>query len=118
MPKKILIVEDEAELHKAYKMLLTAEKYTVLSAFDGQEALDLLEDEKVDLILLDIRMPRVSGIEFLRQFKNNQKTKIIVFSNLDAEKDIDTVYELGADRYILKAWASPQELVKVVKDNI
>lgn len=118
MAKKILIVEDEIELHKAYKLILQAEKYEVLSAFNGQEALHLLEDSKVDLILLDIRMPTMDGKEFLQKFNNKYDAKIIVFSNLDAEKDIDEVYELGADRYILKAWASPQELVKVVKDNI
>lgn len=117
MPK-ILIVEDDKSLHAAYKTILTKEGYEVLSAFNGQEALDLLEDQATDLILLDINMPKKNGIEFLEEFNNSKEAKIIVFSNLDSEKDIDKVYELGAHRYILKAWASPQELVKIVADTL
>ena len=117
MPK-ILIVEDDKALHSAYKMILEKQKYSVLSAYNGQEALDVLADNTVDLILLDISMPKMNGIEFLEKFKNTKDVKVIVFSNLDTEKDIDRVYALGAHRYILKAWASPQELVKVVRDTL
>lgn len=116
--KKVLIVEDETTLHAAYKMILEQENYTVLSAFNGQEALDIVSNDEVDLILLDITMPKISGLEFLEKFEKNSKTKVIVFSNLDTEKDIDKAYELGAHRYILKAWASPRELVKLVNDTL
>lgn len=115
----VLIVEDEKALHDAYKLILEKEKYKVLSAFDGKEALTLLKEHKPDLILLDLRMPKMGGLDFLRQFEDRSpQTKIIVFSNLDTQTEIDTAYDLGADRYILKAWASPQELIKVVKDAL
>lgn len=114
----ILIVEDDKALHTAYRTILTKEKYNVLSAYNGQEALSVIEENKVDLILLDINMPKMNGIEFLENYKNINGTKVIVFSNLDSEKDINKVYDLGAHRYILKAWASPLELVKIVADTL
>lgn len=115
---KVLIVEDDKSLHAAYRTILQNAGHTVVSAYNGKEALEILDKEDVAVILLDILMPEMNGIEFLKQYKRKPNVKVIVFSNLDAEKDIDTVYELGADRYILKAWASPQELIRVVKDML
>ena len=116
---QILIVEDEQALHEAYKMILEKENHTVYSAFNGQEALDVLGKETPDLILLDLRMPKMNGLDFLRKFdKQSQNIKIIIFSNFDAQQEIEEAYKLGADRYILKAWASPKELVKVVNDEL
>lgn len=119
MSKKILIVEDEIVLLEAYEMVLKAEGYDVQIAHDGQEALEVVETFDPDLILLDLRMPRLNGVEFLRKYEPLSKhpnVKIVVFSNLDADKDIQEAYELGAEKYVLKAWASPRELIKMVKD--
>src|SRR5438067_641928 len=102
MKKTILIVEDEQALNEAYRMILQAEGYNVLSAFDGQEALDLAANDEPDLILLDLRMPVMNGIEFLKKYKpakEHSKIKIIIFSNLDMQKEIDEAYALGAERY-------------------
>lgn len=120
MSDRILIVEDEQPLNEAYQMILTKEGYTVETAFDGQEALDKVESFEPNLILLDLRMPRVGGIEFLKQYdlEKHESVKVIVFSNLDTQKEIDEAYSLGAHRYMLKAWASPKELVKLVKDTL
>lgn len=117
----ILIVEDEQSLNEAYQMILSQSGFTVRSAFDGKEALSMLQDFEPDLILLDLRMPRMDGIEFLRNYdlKNDHPTvKVIVFSNYDMQKEIDEAYRLGAERYILKAWSSPKELVQVVQNTI
>lgn len=121
MKSKILIVEDETVLLDAYAMVLQSEGYDVKTAHDGQEALDICAQEEPDLILLDLRMPRVDGIGFLKKYnklEEHPNVKIIVFSNLDADKDIDHAYDLGADKYVLKAWASPRELMKLVKDTL
>ncbi|HJQ08669.1 MAG TPA: response regulator [Candidatus Saccharimonadales bacterium] len=125
MPKKnegcILIVEDERSLSDAYKMVLTKAGYTVRTAFDGQDALEVIKEEEPVLILLDLRMPRMDGIEFLRHFnlkEKHPKVKVIVFSNYDMQKEIDEAYRLGAERYILKAWASPKELLQVVQNTL
>ncbi len=121
-PKKtrtILIVEDETSLNEAYQIILANAGYDILSAFDGKEALTILEESQPDVILLDLRMPVMNGIDFLKEYKpTSKKTKVIVFSNYDMQKEIEEAYELGAHKYILKAWASPKELLKLIKDTI
>ncbi|CAN5692544.1 hypothetical protein BH23PAT2_BH23PAT2_02130 [soil metagenome] len=119
--QKILIVEDEQTLNEAYKMILEKNGYTVYSAFNGKEALEVTKEIEPDLILLDLLMPSMSGIEFLKAYKPREEhpdVKIVVFSNMDTKDDIDTAHELGADKYMLKAWASPKELVKLARDVI
>lgn len=121
MNAKILIVEDEKVLNEAYELILKNEGYEVEVAHDGHEALEKIETFEPDLILLDLRMPRIDGIEFLKRYnltENHPNVKVIVFSNLDTQKEIDKAYELGAQRYMLKAWASPKELVKLVADTL
>lgn len=117
MNKKILVVEDDQALNDAFTLIL-ANNYHVDAAFDGQEALDLTEKNKYDLILLDLLMPVMDGKAFLRSFKNPARIPIVVFSNLDAKKDIEEVTQLGAQRYMLKSWASPKELLKLVADML
>lgn len=117
----ILVVEDEQVLNDAYVTILKQEGFKVLSAFDGEEALTVAESNHIDLILLDLRMPKVNGIEFLKAFDLKSQTDppiVIVFSNLDMQQEIDEAFALGATKYMLKAWASPKELVKLVKDNL
>jgi len=118
---EVLIVEDERALNQAYEMILKKAGYDVTCAFDGDEALEKAKAFEPDVILLDLRMPRMSGIEFLESYKpkkEHPKVRIIVFSNLDMQKDIDKAYELGASKYMLKAWASPDELLKMVSDQL
>jgi two-component system response regulator VicR len=119
--RRILIVEDENALNDAYRMILTKAGYDVATAFDGREALERIHDKEPELILLDLRMPRMDGIEFLRHVKlldEHPRVRVIVFSNYDMQKEIDEAYRLGAERYILKAWASPKELLQVVQDTL
>src|SRR5688500_4402510 len=88
----ILIVEDEQSLNEAYQMILRKAGYTVQVAFDGQEALEVSDMEEPALILLDLRMPRMDGIGFLRHYNLKQDhpdVKVIVFSNYDMQKEID-----------------------------
>jgi CheY-like chemotaxis protein len=118
---KILIVEDEKVLNEAYELVLNKEGYEVATAFNGEEALSLVKQGKFDLILLDLRMPKVDGVEFLRRanpLKNFPDTKIIVFSNYDDQKEVDEAIRHGASRYILKAWSSPGELIKIVRESL
>lgn len=121
MKTKILIVEDEIALSDAYVLILTSKGYETAVAYDGSEALKKVKTFKPELILLDLRLPRIGGIEFLERYelkKLHPDVKVIVFSNLDSQKEIDAAYNLGAERYILKAWASPNELVKLVSDTL
>jgi two-component system response regulator VicR len=118
MPK-ILIVEDEKPLADAYKTILERHKYDVSVAYDGEEALTFIEQHEPDLILLDMKLPKMSGLEFLRSIDDESITsKVIVFSNQDTQSDIDEAFKLGAKRYLLKAWAAPQDLVRIVEEAL
>lgn len=118
---KILIVEDEKALNEAYQMVLKKAKHKVFSAYDGQEGLDLFKSEGPDLVLLDLRMPKMNGVEFLKKLKpaeNYPNVHIIVFSNFDDQAEIDKAFKYGASHYLLKAWSSPAELIKVVSETL
>lgn len=118
---KILVVEDDAALNDAYKTILVGAGFETRTAFNGEEALALVKTYEPDIIFLDLRMPVLDGIGFLRAYKpktDHPDVKIIVFSNYDMQQEVDEAYELGAERYVLKAWASPKELIKIVRDTI
>lgn len=117
----ILVVEDDMTLNEAYKTLLGKAGYKVSTAFNGEEALTATSKGDPDLIFLDLRMPVMDGITFLKAYKpkdEHPKVKIIVFSNYDMQKEVDEAYKLGADHYVLKAWASPKELLHIVKNTL
>jgi DNA-binding NarL/FixJ family response regulator len=117
----ILIVEDEQLLNDAYGTILERQGFSVASVYNGEEALVEMKRQTPDLVLLDLRMPKMNGVEFLKAVqlkKNYPKSKVVVFSNYDVQKDIDEAFKLGATRYMLKAWASPKELVKLVQDML
>lgn len=119
--KSILIVEDEPELAEIYQTLLEQADYNVKIAHNGQDALKIADDHKPDLILLDLRMPVMDGVAFLEEYDVKGKhpdVKVVVFSNYDMQDEIDDAYRLGADRYVLKAWASPKELLQIVEDSL
>ena len=115
----VLVVEDDAALNEAYCIILRSAGYEVSTAFNGQEALDLLGRMSTlpQVILLDLRMPVMDGIEFLRAFQpaTHPESTVIVFSNYDAHKDIHEAYELGVERYVLKARAAPKDLLHLVE---
>lgn len=113
----ILVVEDEKVLNDAYQQILKKEGHQVATASNGEEALKETEKQEPDIILLDILMPKMNGIEFLRAYKLKDKhphTDVVILSNLDMDKEIKEAYDLGASRYILKAVTSPQQLAVLV----
>jgi two-component system, NtrC family, nitrogen regulation response regulator NtrX len=117
----ILIVEDEKLLNEAYELVLKNEGYDIATAFNGEDALKKTADKDFELILLDLRMPKMDGVEFLKKYnpkKHHPKTKIIIFSNYDDQDEVNQAMENGATRYILKAWSSPKELIKLVRDTL
>lgn len=115
----ILVVEDDQALNDAYQMILRSEHYAVLSASDGAAALSTIErhGSDPDVILLDLRMPVLDGVGFLKAYEpvKHPDTSIIVFSNYDVHKDIDEAFALGAHRYVLKARATPKDLLHLVE---
>ena len=117
----VLVVEDEPTLNAAYVRILESAKMQALSSFNGEEALGQLEEADPDIILLDLKMPKMSGLEFLATFakmKPQRKAKVIIFSNYDKQAEIKEAFDLGATKYMLKAWASPKELIKVIEETV
>lgn len=115
----VMIIEDEMVLNEAYAQVLSSAGIRLMRAYNGQEALDLLQDDTPDIILLDLRMPVMDGISFLKKLDPKSTmpdTKIIVFSNYDDQKEIDEAFSLGAMHYMLKAWATPDELIKLIRE--
>ena len=112
------MVEDEPDLNGAYKQILETAGYEVSNAYNGVEALEIVDSEPpFDIILLDLRMPLLDGIGFLKKFDapHHPQTSVVLFSNYDAQKEVDQAYSLGADHYILKAMASPRELLHSIE---
>jgi len=109
----ILVIEDNTALNEAYEMILTSEGHHVVVAHDGQEGLDKLVGFTPDLILLDLLMPTLDGIGFLKKYRKlhpDDGTKIVILTNLDQDKEITTALKLGAYKYIVKARTSPKQL--------
>ena len=119
--KNILIVEDEATLHKALLDYLTMEGFNCLSAMDGEMAVELARNKKPDLIILDIILPRKDGYEVLEELKKDSKTKeipVIVLTNLESPEDIQKAFDRGAKTYLVKSDFKLEEVVKKIKENL
>ncbi len=117
----ILIVEDDKDLNNAYSIILESDGYTVASAFDGKEALKLLKNFHPDLILLDLLMPIMGGLEFLQNYdlKNlHQNVKVLIFTNMENSPEVSDAYDLGAHRCIIKSWTAPHNLARVIQDSL
>ncbi|HHX75426.1 MAG TPA: response regulator transcription factor [Firmicutes bacterium] len=113
MPK-ILVVDDEKTIVKGLKFALEKEHYEVLAAYDGEEALQLFEEEAPDLIVLDLMLPGVDGFEVCRRIRKKSETPIIMLTARGEDIDKILGLELGADDYMTKPF-NPRELVARVK---
>lgn len=98
----ILIVDDEKLLVKGLKSSLTKEGFNVFTAYNGKEGLDIVNKERIDLILLDIMLPVVDGITFLKKIRQNMNTPVIMLTAKDDYADMVLGLELGADDYVTK----------------
>ncbi len=117
--RKILIVEDEDILRESYEIILSTQPYVIHVAANGKEALALCEEHVYDLILLDLMMPVVNGVEFLQQFPvKTSPTKIIIMSNLSSGEELTAALKLGAHKNIIKADLSPRQLLTTVRYEV
>lgn len=113
----ILVVDDDKEIVKAIGIYLKNENYEILKAYDGEEAIKIINNEKVDLIILDIMMPKKNGIETLEEIRKDKNIPVILLSA--KSEDIDKINGLnyGADDYITKPF-NPLELTARVKTQL
>lgn len=119
--KKILLVEDEDFIRELYVRQLTKEGFQVKSAVDGQSGLNMLKAEAFDLLLLDIMLPGMNGLQLLREFKTqnpNSPMITILLTNLGQEAVIKEGFELGAQAYLIKASYTPDQVVNEVKNAL
>jgi CheY-like chemotaxis protein len=118
---KILIIEDDATLQSAYETVLKIEGHEVSVAADGLDGLDRVQKQQPEIILLDMLLPRMNGLEFLRAYNlasSDKKTKIIVFSNMSVPSDVKAAMKLGATKYLTKSSFTPKEIADIIKEVI
>jgi CheY-like chemotaxis protein len=115
--KSVLLVEDDRFLRRACETSLRQKGYTVRSAADGEEGLRLARAEPPDVVLLDLLMPKMTGLEVLRALREDEATrgiKVLVLSNSSREQDMLEIERLGVSGYWVKANLSLQELGELV----
>ncbi|MBI3636520.1 MAG: response regulator [Candidatus Rokubacteria bacterium] len=111
--KRILVVEDDRFLRRACEATLERSGFDVRSAVDGESALEMVSAEPPDLILLDLLMPKLPGVEVLRALRTNPATRdirVVILSNSSREQDVRVVHELGIEDYWIKSNISLKEL--------
>ena len=116
---KIMIVEDDLALREIYSIRLTAEGYTIVVAGDGEEALAVAAQEKPDLILSDVMMPKISGfdmLDILRSTPELKDTKVVMMTALSSPEQRARGEALGADRYLVKSQVGIEDVVHVIHE--
>ena len=118
MAKKILFVEDERRMQETLGTKLREEGYEVVSAYDGESGLEMIEKEKPDLILLDLILPKKDGFEVLEELRKKpglSAIPVVVLTNLESSKDVERCLALGIRSYLAKANYTLEEVAKKIK---
>jgi len=121
MKKRILICEDEPDMRNILKSMVESADYEVLEAEDGERGIDIAFQKIPDLILLDLKMPKMNGFEVLEKLKYNPATQnipVIILSNLDQEQDVSKGKALGAVDYLVKADVRLTEILEKIGAQI
>lgn len=117
----VLFIEDDTLLLKMYKTKFENEGFRVLTAKDGEEGLSMAKNQNIDLVILDIMMPVLSGLDMLAQYRQDPKGKsvpVIILTNLTREDEMKRARELGVKEFIVKADYTPSEVVRKIKDYL
>jgi DNA-binding response OmpR family regulator len=118
---KIMIVDDDPMICDIYQKKFSEQGFGVFVANSGEQALEIAKKEKIDLVLLDLLIPRMDGFEVIKRLRSGdygKDIKIIVSSNLSEKSNLDRAFELGANDFIIKAQFTPSELVEKIKKII
>ncbi|HOK35534.1 MAG TPA: response regulator [Candidatus Pacearchaeota archaeon] len=118
---KILIIEDEKALADMYKIELERRGFEAIVAFEGEEGIEIAKKEKPDLIVLDLLLPRIQGIEALKILKQNSETKdipVFILTNYDTFEQRANGENLGAEKYILKTSITPQKVADLIEERL
>ncbi|MHB8789059.1 MAG: response regulator [Desulfobulbaceae bacterium] len=118
MSKRIITVDDSPSVRKMVEFSLKSKGYTMGSAGDGIEALELMRQEPFDAVILDVNMPRMNGLEFLEQIKNDENLAaipVIMLTTEGQDEDRDKAMALGATAYIVKPF-KPTQLLSLLEE--
>lgn len=118
---KILIAEDEEELRELYKLKLESEFVNIIFSVDGEDTLLKVSTEKPDLILLDIMMPKKTGIEVLRELKSKPETSdipVVILTSLPHEAIREEASELGVRNFLVKSEVTPSQVLRVTNEEL
>jgi len=103
--KRVLVVDDEAQMRRVLRASLMVHGYHVVEAASGEEALETLNNERCDLVLLDLNLPGIDGIDTCRAIRSTSAVPVIVVSIRDSEKDRAAALAAGADGYVAKPFS-------------
>lgn len=117
MAYQVLIADDEAEIRQLLRLYLEKDGYEVVEASDGEEALIILAKQEIDLVLLDIMMPKINGYQVIKEIRQNHNTPVIFLSAKSQDEDKILGLDLGADDYISKPF-NPLEAMARINSNI
>lgn len=109
---KLLLIEDYPVISVMYAKVLKENGFSVDTVQDGEQALEKVKQTNYDIILLDMLLPKVNGMEFLKKFKDHGKTKVVALSDFDYKETVKQAFELGIDKFWLKVDNTPHVLVK------
>jgi len=110
---RIMVVDDDPQIRRVLRTAFVAQGYEAVDARNGEEALELLRDEKIDLVVLDFNMPGMSGLETCRAIRSSSELPIVMLTVRDAEADKVEALDAGADDYITKPFGSPELLARI-----
>ncbi len=111
--KKILVVDDESQIIRVMRRILAAHQYAIRTASEGESALELFQDWQPDLVITDLQMPNVDGLELCRRLRKVSNVPIIVLSVRNEEKTIIEALDTGADDYVTKPFGTNELLARV-----
>jgi two-component system KDP operon response regulator KdpE len=112
-PSRILVVDDEAQIRRVLRAALSGHGYEVIEARSGEEALEKVGRERVDLALLDVNMPGIGGLEACRRIRAGSEAAIIMLTVRNAERDKVEALDAGADDYVTKPFSTPELLARI-----
>lgn len=115
---KLVIIEDDALLSRMYQTIFTSNNYEVVVATDGEAGLVQVRKHKPNLILLDIMMPKLNGLDVLKKLKADPEVRgipVVILTNLAGSRDVETALSLGAVRYIIKSETKPKQVEEIVR---
>jgi two-component system KDP operon response regulator KdpE len=110
---KIMVVDDDPQIRRVLRTAFVAQGYEAVDARNGEEALEMLREEKVDLVILDVNMPGMSGLETCRAIRSSSEIPIVMLTVRDAEADKVEALDAGADDYMTKPFGSPELLARI-----